>query len=82
MSLNSAKKITRRSWDTIPMPDAVISRINELAYNELDQFIFTDCRGRPIGYIYISEEWIGILLIATKIRPQKILLTSYRQQNR
>ena len=36
------------------MPDTVISCINELAYNELDQFIFTDCRGRPIGYIYIT----------------------------
>ena len=28
MSLQSAKKITRRIWDAIPMPDTVIARVN------------------------------------------------------
>ena len=30
MSLKSGKKITRRSWDKIPMPDTVIDRVNLL----------------------------------------------------
>ena len=30
------------------MPDTVISRFNETAYNELNQFIFTDHRNCPI----------------------------------
>ena len=54
MSLKSAKNITRRSWGTILMPDTVISRVNELACNELNQFIFTDRRGIPIGDINIT----------------------------
>ena len=49
MSLNSTKNITRRSWGTIPMPDTVIDRVNKLACNEPNQFIFTYHRGRPIG---------------------------------
>jgi hypothetical protein len=28
MALNTGKKITRRSWDMIPMPDTVIARVN------------------------------------------------------
>ena len=42
MSLNLAKKIARRSWDTISMTYTVISRNNNLACSELNQFIFTD----------------------------------------
>ena len=49
MRLNSAKKITRRSWYTILMPDTVISRLNELACNKPNRFIFTERRGSPIG---------------------------------
>ena len=30
MSLNSSKNITRSIGDTIPMPNTVISRVNEL----------------------------------------------------
>jgi hypothetical protein len=30
MALNSGKKIVRRSWDVIPMPDIVIDRVNAL----------------------------------------------------
>jgi hypothetical protein len=29
MSLTTGKKITRRSWDEIPMPDTVIARVNK-----------------------------------------------------
>ena len=56
MSLNSAKKITRRSWDTIPIPDTVIARVNELSWNEPDRFIFIDRRDRPIGDINTIRE--------------------------
>ena len=34
MSIHSEKNITRRSWDAIPMPETVISRVNELAKGE------------------------------------------------
>ena len=30
MSIHLANNITRRSWDTIPMPDNVVSQLNEL----------------------------------------------------
>ena len=49
MALNTGKKIVRRSWDVIPMPDTVIIRFNALGSNQPEQFVFTDRRGRPIG---------------------------------
>ena len=48
MSLNLANNITIRSWDTIPMPDTVLARVNKLACNEPNQFILTERRDRPI----------------------------------
>ena len=53
-SLNPEKKITRRSWDTIPMPDIVIACVNKLACNEPDQYFFTDRRGYTIVDINIT----------------------------
>jgi hypothetical protein len=53
MALNTGKKITRRSWDMIPMPDMVIARVNALGIDQPEQLIFTDRRGRPIGYVEI-----------------------------
>ena len=55
MSLKSAKYITKRSWDTIPIPDTVAARVNQLACNKPNQFIFTDRRGPPIGYGKIAR---------------------------
>ena len=55
MSLNSAKDIIIKSWDTILMPDTVIDHANELDYNEPDQFIFTDHISCPIGDIDITS---------------------------
>ena len=49
MSHKSAKNITRRSWDTIPMPDTVIARVNEISCNEPNKFIFTDRIVCPVG---------------------------------
>ena len=54
MSIDSAKNITRRSWDTIMMSDTVIDHVNEIACNEPNQFIFTDHRGFPIGDVEIT----------------------------
>jgi hypothetical protein len=53
MALNTGKKITRRSWDVIPMPDTVIARVNALGTDQPEQLIFTNRRGRPIGDVEI-----------------------------
>ena len=55
MSLNSLKKITIRSWDTIPMPNTIIAQVNKIPYKKQYQFIFTDCRGSTIGDIKITR---------------------------
>ena len=53
MALNTVRKIVRRSWDVIPIPDTVITRVNALGSNQIDQLFFTDRRGRPIGDVEI-----------------------------
>ena len=53
MELNTGKKIVRRSWDVIPMPDTVITRVNTLGSNQPEQLIFTNRRGRPIVNVEI-----------------------------
>jgi hypothetical protein len=49
MALDTGKKITRRSWDVIPMPDIVIERVNTLGADQPEQMTFTDRHGRIIG---------------------------------
>jgi hypothetical protein len=49
MDLNSGKKIVRRSWDVIPMPD----RVNALGRDQPQQMTFTDRHGCLIGNIEI-----------------------------
>jgi hypothetical protein len=51
MSLATMKQIVRRSWDEIPMPTAVITRVNALGHDQPKQFVFTDRTGRLIGDI-------------------------------
>jgi hypothetical protein len=53
MALNSRKKITRRSWDVIPMLDMVIARVNALGTDQPEQLIFTNQCGHPIGDVEI-----------------------------
>jgi hypothetical protein len=53
MALNTVKKIVRRSWDVISMPDLVIDRVNALGSNHPQQMTFTDRHGRLIGDIEI-----------------------------
>ena len=54
MSLRSGKKIIRRSWDRLPMPDTVIARVNEIGKGEPEQLTFTDRKGRPIGDVELT----------------------------
>ena len=53
MALNTGKKIVRRGWDVILMPDTVITRVNALGSNQPEQLIFTNRRGRSIGDVDI-----------------------------
>jgi hypothetical protein len=49
VALDAGKKITRRNWDVIPMPELVIARVNTLGEDQPEMFTFTDRHGRPIG---------------------------------
>jgi len=49
MALDTGKKITRRKWDAIPMPELVIARVNALGKDEPELFTFTDRHGRLVG---------------------------------
>jgi hypothetical protein len=49
MALNTGKKIIQRSWDVIPMPETVITRVNTFGNNQPEQLIFTNRHGRLIG---------------------------------
>jgi hypothetical protein len=53
IALNSGKKIVRRSWDVIPMPDLVIARVNALGSDHPQHMNFTDRHGRLIGNVEI-----------------------------
>ena len=48
-TLNSAKVVVRRSWDVIPMPEAVISRVNTLAADQPHLLTFYDRHKCEIG---------------------------------
>jgi hypothetical protein len=49
MALNSGKKILRRSWDVIPLPDYVINRVNKLGKYQSRLVTFTDRHVHLIG---------------------------------
>ena len=51
MALNTGRKITRRSWDVIPIPDIVIDHVTTLETGQLEMLTYTDCHGRLIGDI-------------------------------
>ena len=53
MALNTGSKITRRSWDVIPIPDIVIDRVNTLGTGQPEILTYTDRHGRLIGDIEI-----------------------------
>jgi hypothetical protein len=49
LNLRTGLPIKRYSWDKLPMPDAVIARVNRLGAGQPKQLIFLDRKGRPIG---------------------------------
>jgi hypothetical protein len=53
MILNSGKKIVRRSWDVIPMPDIMIDRVNALCRDQPQHLTFTDRHGRLMSDVEI-----------------------------
>ena len=53
MALNTGKKNVRRSWNVIPIPDIMITRVNALVSDQPEQLIFNDIRGRPMGDVKI-----------------------------
>jgi hypothetical protein len=53
MTLDTARKIVRRSWDVIPMPDIVIARVNTLGNDQPELLTLRDRHGRLIGDIEI-----------------------------
>jgi hypothetical protein len=53
MALNTGKKITRRNWNVIPMPDLVITRVNVLGSEQPELLTFTDRHGRLVGDVEI-----------------------------
>ena len=53
MALNTGRKITRKSWDVIPIPDIVIDRVNNLGTGKPEMLTYTDRHGRLIGDIEI-----------------------------
>ena len=52
-TLRSGKKVTRRAWDELPMPDTVIDRVNELGKDQPELLTFKDRKGRVIGDVEI-----------------------------
>jgi hypothetical protein len=56
MALNRGKKIVRRSWDVIPMPDLVIDRVNALGRDQPQHMTFTDRHG-VLSAMLKSQEW-------------------------
>ena len=54
MSLASGERITRYSWDDIPMTDTVIRRVNQLGRGQPKRFIFTHQKGRNIGNVKLT----------------------------
>jgi hypothetical protein len=49
LSLNTNRIITRRSWTVLPMPQAVIDKVNSLAADQPSLITFTDRQGIEIG---------------------------------
>jgi hypothetical protein len=53
LNLATGKKITRGNWTALPMPEAVIDRVNTLGAGQPTQLVFKDRRGREIGDVAI-----------------------------
>ena len=49
LALDTGEKITRFQWTELPMPAAVIKRVNQLGKNEPSILTFTNRHGQEIG---------------------------------
>ncbi len=49
LALDTGKMIVRDCWKELPMPLAVIDRVNLLGHAKRSLLVFTDCHGRVIG---------------------------------
>ena len=58
MNLSTMKKITKRYWDIIPIPNTIIYRVNLLGIYQQDILVFIDCRGQIIGDGYFELTWV------------------------
>ena len=56
LNLRSGKKITRRNWTELPMPQEVIDRVNQLgeAEGQRPELTFYDRKGRLIGDLDVT----------------------------
>jgi len=54
MTLLTTRKVVRRKWDVIPMPDTVIAQINTLGSDQPELLVFTDRSGRQIGDVELT----------------------------
>ena len=54
MNLGSMKKLVRRSWDVIPMPDTVIARVSTLGQGQPNDIDFLDCKRCLTRKLYIT----------------------------
>ena len=55
MTLGSMKKVVRRSWDSIQMPDTVIARVNTLGQGQPNYLDFLGCKKRTIEDINVTR---------------------------
>jgi hypothetical protein len=49
MSLQTGRKVTRRSGTELPMPRQVVKRVHALAADQPEKLVFYDRRGRSLG---------------------------------
>jgi hypothetical protein len=49
VALDTGKLIVRNCWKELPMPSAVIDRVNVLGHSKWSMLVFTDRLGRVIG---------------------------------
>ena len=54
MTLVSMENVVRQSWDSLPMPDTMIARVNALGQGQPNNLDFLDINNRPIGELEIT----------------------------
>ena len=59
LALDTGKLIVRNRWKELPMPSAVIDRVNVLGRTERSMLVFTDRLGRVIGDYTPTENVAG-----------------------